>query len=133
MSRLIIMSNRVSAPKARSGDPSQGGLAVALGSALRESGGVWFGWSGQVTPAFTGRMHVSRSEGVTTATVDLEDQDVDEVIHLFELHQIRRAPVLNREGRLVGIVSLGDIAVDVSSSLSGEALKSVSQPAEPVR
>ena len=62
-----------------------------------------------------------------------EDQEVDEAVHLFEQHQIRRAPVLNREGRLVGIVSLGDIAVDASTSLSGEALKSVSQPAEPVR
>jgi trehalose 6-phosphate synthase len=78
LSRLIIMSNRVSAPKARSGEASQGGLAVALGAALRESGGIWFGWSGQVTDSFTGRMQVSREAGVTTATVDLEEQDVDE-------------------------------------------------------
>ena len=78
MSRLIIMSNRVSAPKARSGEASQGGLAVALGSALRESGGIWFGWSGQVTDTFTGRMQITREAGVTTATVDLEEQDVDE-------------------------------------------------------
>jgi hypothetical protein len=40
---------------------------------------------------------------------------------------------LNRENRLVGIVSLGDIAVDASEQLSGEILKRVSQPAEPVR
>jgi len=72
------MSNRVSAPKARSGDSSQGGLAVALGSALRESGGIWFGWSGQITDSFTGRMQISREAGVTTATVDLEEQDIDE-------------------------------------------------------
>ena len=78
MSRLIIMSNRVSKPKARSSEASQGGLAVALGSALRESGGIWFGWSGQVTDRFTGRMHTTRVDGVTTATVDLEEQDVDE-------------------------------------------------------
>ena len=78
MSRLIIMSNRVSAPKARSGGASQGGLAVALGSALAESGGVWFGWSGEVTDKFTGRMNISRDAGVTTATVDLEPQDIDE-------------------------------------------------------
>ena len=78
MSRLIIMSNRVSKPKARSSEASQGGLAVALGSALRESGGIWFGWSGQVAPSFTGRMQLSRNDGVTIATVDLEEQDVDE-------------------------------------------------------
>jgi CBS domain-containing protein len=62
-----------------------------------------------------------------------EDQNVDEAVHLMEEHQVRRAPVLNRENRLVGILSLGDIAVDASASLSGEALKRVSQPAEPVR
>ena len=72
------MSNRVSAAKARSGEASQGGLAVALGSALRDSGGIWFGWSGQVADTFTGRMNISRDAGVTTATVDLEPQDVDE-------------------------------------------------------
>lgn len=62
-----------------------------------------------------------------------EDQDVDEVVQVMEDHQIRRAPVMTREKKLVGIVSLGDIAVDASASLSGEALKRVSQPAEPVR
>ena len=62
-----------------------------------------------------------------------EDQEVDEVVHILEKHQIRRAPVITRERRLVGIISLGDIAVDASAALSGEALKCVSQPAEPVR
>jgi CBS domain-containing protein len=62
-----------------------------------------------------------------------EDQNVDEAVHMMEEHQVRRAPVLNRENRLVGILSLGDIAVDASAALSGEALKRVSQPAEPVR
>ncbi len=78
MSRLIIMSNRVSKPKARTSEASQGGLAVALSAALKESGGIWFGWSGQVTDRFTGRMDVSSNDGVTIATVDLEEQDVDE-------------------------------------------------------
>ena len=67
-----------------------------------------------------------------TITV-FEDQEVDEAVQIMELHQIRRAPVLNRDNRLVGILSLGDIAVDGSASLSAEALKRVSQPAEPVR
>lgn len=62
-----------------------------------------------------------------------DDQDVAEAVRVLERHQIRRVPVLNREQRLVGIVSLGDIAVDGSAALSGEALKFVSQPAEPVR
>jgi CBS domain-containing protein len=62
-----------------------------------------------------------------------DDQDVDDVVHILEEHKIRRAPVINRESRLVGIVSLGDIAVDASAALSAEALRCVSQPSEPVR
>jgi CBS domain-containing protein len=62
-----------------------------------------------------------------------EDDDVATALRVLEENQIRRVPVKNREGRLVGIVSLGDIAVDASAALSGEALKRVSQPAEPVR
>src|ERR671925_974151 len=40
-----------------------------------------------------------------------EDQDVQDAVRLMEQYQIRRLPVLNRSKRLVGIVSLGDLAV----------------------
>ena len=78
MSRLIVISNRVSAPKPRSAEGAQGGLAVALAAALRESRGLWFGWSGEKTDRFTGKIDLQRHEGVTTATIDLEEQDIDE-------------------------------------------------------
>ena len=81
-------------------------------------------------PPTTTRVREIMSPGTV---VVYEDQDVDEVVEVLEKHQIRRAPVMTRERRLVGIVSLGDIAVDASAELSGEALKCVSQPAEPVR
>ena len=73
MSRLVVISNRVSA-----GGGAQGGLAVALSSALRAHGGIWFGWSGEVTDQFTGLINFQRTDGVATATVDLEEQDVEE-------------------------------------------------------
>ena len=73
MSRLIVISNRVSA-----GGGAQGGLAVALTAALREHGGIWFGWSGKETATFTGHIDFQREDGVMTATVDLEEQDIDE-------------------------------------------------------
>ena len=73
MSRLIVISNRVS-----SGGGAQGGLAVALRAALRQNGGIWFGWSGERTENFTGHINFQRDDGVTTATIDLEDQDIDE-------------------------------------------------------
>jgi trehalose 6-phosphate synthase len=73
MSRLIVISNRVTA-----GGAAQGGLAVALSAALREHGGIWFGWSGKETGEFTGHINLERVDGVTTATVDLEEQDIEE-------------------------------------------------------
>jgi CBS domain-containing protein len=63
-----------------------------------------------------------------------EDDSIEEAARLMSEEQIRRLPVLNREKRLVGIVALGDVAVDTSdSSMSGEALKEISKPAEPAR
>ncbi|MBX9643645.1 MAG: trehalose-6-phosphate synthase [Novosphingobium sp.] len=73
MNRMIVVSNRVSV-----GGEAQGGLAVALTAALRKNGGIWFGWSGERTGQFTGHMDVSRNNGVTTATIDLEEQDIEE-------------------------------------------------------
>ena len=73
MTRLIAISNRVSA-----GGGSAGGLAVALTAALSAHGGIWFGWSGEVTEKFTGQINLSRVNDLTTATVDLEEQDVEE-------------------------------------------------------
>jgi trehalose 6-phosphate synthase len=51
---------------------------MALSAALREYSGLWFGWSGKTTPEFTGQLSMLRVDGVTVATVDLEDADVDE-------------------------------------------------------
>ena len=77
MSRLIVISNRV-ASVGPAGGGAQGGLAVALAAALRELRGLWFGWSGEKTENFTGQINLHREDGVTTATIDLEEQDVDE-------------------------------------------------------
>jgi CBS domain-containing protein len=41
--------------------------------------------------------------------------------------QIRRLPVLNRDKRLVGIVSLGDMVIGGSEDPAKEALKEISQ------
>lgn len=63
-----------------------------------------------------------------------EDQAVTEAAKLMKEKQIRRLPILNREKRLVGIVSLGDLAVDTGDeSMAGETLTKVSEPARPER
>jgi CBS domain-containing protein len=64
----------------------------------------------------------------------LEDQEVDEAVSLMEARQIRRLPVLNLDKQLVGIVSLGDIAVHAGDrDMAGETLEEISQPAAPKR
>src|SRR5207302_11283131 len=64
----------------------------------------------------------------------LEEQEVEEAVSLMEARQIRRLPVLNQDKRLVGIVSLADIAVHVGDrDLAGETLEEISAPAEPKR
>ena len=64
-----------------------------------------------------------------------EDQNVKEVAKLMEEQQVRRLPVLNKDKRLVGIISLGDLAVRTGKEkLAGEILERVSEPVrgEPV-
>ena len=63
-----------------------------------------------------------------------EDQDVSEAAKIMQDQQIRRLPILNRNKRLVGVVSLGDVAVHAGEQkIASETIKEVSEPAEPTR
>jgi CBS domain-containing protein len=63
-----------------------------------------------------------------------EDQDVEQAASLMEQRQVRRIPVLNADKRLVGIVSLGDLALGTrDTERLGQTLEEVSAPAEPRR
>jgi trehalose 6-phosphate synthase len=77
LSRLIVVSNRV-APRNSGDSGSVGGLAIAMRDALKERGGVWFGWSGRTTQATPGCPDVAEVGKITYATVDLNQQDYDE-------------------------------------------------------
>jgi trehalose 6-phosphate synthase len=77
MSRLIVVSNRIGLTR-DVGAGAVGGLSAALTAALRDNQGVWFGWSGQTVPEYTGQLSLERIGAVTVAKVDLEDQDVEE-------------------------------------------------------
>lgn len=58
-----------------------------------------------------------------------EDQDVEEAARLMEEHQIRRLAVMGLDGnRLVGVVSLGDVARNGTKKTSAKVLQSVSEP-----
>jgi CBS-domain-containing membrane protein len=62
-----------------------------------------------------------------------EDESVTTAIASMRRQQVRRLPVVDREKRLVGIVSLGDIATKSDEDDAGAALRSISEPSEPHR
>jgi len=76
MGRLVVISNRVADPR----KPAAGGLAVALGESLQQTGGLWFGWSGHIVEGGTageGEVHKQQAGPVTLAMIDLSREDHD--------------------------------------------------------
>jgi len=57
-----------------------------------------------------------------------EEDDVDDVAQNMADIKVRRLPVLNKDKRLVGIVSLGDLAIADGPTNAGEALCGISEP-----
>lgn len=80
MSRLVVVSNRV-APT-QEGSAVAGGLAIGVLDALKESGGVWFGWRGDIvsSPVST---EIEMRNNVTYATVGLTRRDYDQYYRGF--------------------------------------------------
>jgi len=75
-------------------------------------------WEGRVRDAMS-----------TDIAYCFDDDDVAIAARQMKEHQLRRLLVLNRDKRLVGIVSLGDLAVQTGDNrASGETLQAVSQP-----
>ena len=60
-----------------------------------------------------------------------EDEDLDDVLQNMGDIKVRRLPVLNREKRLVGIISLGDIAQSGEPPRAGQALQDIAEPGGP--
>lgn len=74
-------------------------------------------------PAETTVQAVCTAEPITVKP----DDGVDEALHLMRRHALRRLPVQTEEGELVGVVTLGDLAVEGDP---GSALAAISA-AEP--
>ncbi|MGO9546465.1 MAG: alpha,alpha-trehalose-phosphate synthase (UDP-forming) [Rhodomicrobium sp.] len=76
MNRLVIVSNRVADLE---NQLQSGGLAVALGDAIRSIGGVWFGWDGNIVEEGT-PLAVTETvqSNVTVATIPMTAQDYEE-------------------------------------------------------
>lgn len=56
------------------------------------------------------------------------DDDVDDILDNMAAQQIRRLPVVDRDKRLVGVVSISDLAINGETARSGEALGEIARP-----
>ncbi|KAG0163071.1 hypothetical protein DFQ30_000780 [Apophysomyces sp. BC1015] len=81
MSRLIIVSNRV-APISEGG-PAAGGLAIGVYDALKETGGIWFGWSGDTQSGPIAPIKLEERGPVTFATLALSRRDYEQYYRGF--------------------------------------------------
>src|SRR5437588_1036309 len=59
-------------------------------------------------------------------TVD-PDQDLGEALRLMAQHQVRRLPVVEEDGRLVGILAQADVARELGESETGRVVKEISE------
>jgi trehalose 6-phosphate synthase len=75
VTRLVAVSNRVNVPRPRA--IPAGGLAVGVLAAMKSRGGLWFGWSGEVTDGEPGAPNLTARQGVTFATIGLPRDDFE--------------------------------------------------------
>jgi CBS domain-containing protein len=59
-------------------------------------------------------------------TIDPQ-QDLDEALRLMARHQVRRLPVVEQDGRLVGIVAQADVAQHASDEQTGDVVEEISK------
>jgi trehalose 6-phosphate synthase len=74
VTRLVAVSNRVTLP--RRAMPA-GGLAVGVLAAMKSRGGLWFGWSGELSDGEPGPATVAHRHEVAFATIDLPQADFE--------------------------------------------------------
>ena len=75
MKRLVVVSNRVVNPECK----AAGGLAVCILDGLRERGGLWFGWNGEIVADESGvAVACTRYDKVTIVTMPLTERDYQE-------------------------------------------------------
>ncbi|WP_325081244.1 alpha,alpha-trehalose-phosphate synthase [Klebsiella aerogenes] len=72
MSRLVVVSNRIATPNDKKA--SAGGLAVGILGALKASGGMWYGWSGEIGDDSQPLKKVSKGD-ISWASFNLSEED----------------------------------------------------------
>jgi CBS domain-containing protein len=76
---------------------------------------------------------ITRISDVMSAGVEycFEDEDINDALEHMAAKQVRRLIVVNRDKKLVGIVSLGDLSQEAREAKTGEALEASPSPPRP--
>jgi CBS domain-containing protein len=125
----------------RIADPNQSIKEAACAMAEADAGALPVGQNDRLVGMLTDRdiavRGVAEGLGPQAKVADVmsaevrycyEDDDVEEVLQNMSDLQVRRLPVVNRDKRLVGIISLGDLAMREHSAKAGDALCGISKP-----
>lgn len=77
MSRLVVVSNRIAIPDGSKA--SAGGLTVGIVDALKTTGGVWYGWNGEINEIGEedDELNMLEQDGITYASFGLNQNDYD--------------------------------------------------------
>ena len=72
------------------------------------------------------RVKVSEVASRDVVTLD-PNQDLDEALRLLARHQVRRLPVVEEDGRVVGVVAQADVAREADERRTGEVIEQISR------
>jgi CBS domain-containing protein len=72
---------------------------------------------------------VTVREAASTNLVTIDpQQNLDEALRLMSQHQVRRLPVVERDGRLIGVIAQADVAREATDKQTGDLVEEISQP-----
>jgi CBS domain-containing protein len=134
-------------PSVRTASPSQSLAEAAQLMKSDDVGSIPIVEEGRLVGIVTDRDIAIRAvaEGVDPSAVTIADvasrdlvtvepdQDLDEALALMARHQVRRLPVVEEDGRLVGILAQADVALEATEKKAGELLEQISQPTSTAR
>jgi CBS domain-containing protein len=134
-------------PIVRTASPSQSLADAAQMMKSDDAGSIPVVEDGRIVGILTDRDIVIRAvaEGADPRTTTVDnvasgelvtvgpDQDLDEALTLMARHQVRRLPVVEAGGQLVGILAQADVALMAKEKKAGEMLEQISQPTSTAR
>ena len=71
---------------------------------------------------------VTSREAASTAPITVDpEENLDEALRLMATHQVRRLPVVEPDGRVVGVLAQADVAEEAKAKKTGELVEEISK------